>query len=315
MTRENVRLAPPVARGATVLLVVHEEVLALTLLRIIVAGGYQVVHATSGKAALKNLRIRSFEAVLCDLNLPDSSGVDVLKVARAHDPNVPLLLMSGGGTVDTTIEAIELGVEYLVKPTTKDELLRVVHRATSTYLATPKPRPERAARAVAEPRAALAAKATKAASTLDAKFDRALRSLTVVLEPILHGTTGKLMGFTPRTQSMELAMATEVALLVAAERLDRVKQLRSRMLELALRAFVEAPSDALLFVDVRPSELFDDDDVYASKPLWSTLADRVVFQVRAGELGFRRRELTEPCDTRVMTIAGPPPDLSRSNRK
>ena len=75
---------------------------------------------------------RSFDAVISDLNLPGASGVDVLNVVRAYDPDVPLVLMTGAPTVDTAIEAVTLGVlEYLVKPTPREQLVRVLTRCTT----------------------------------------------------------------------------------------------------------------------------------------------------------------------------------------
>ena len=127
------------AMSATVLLVEDDERLARCLSRLMKADGYEVVHAMTGEAAFENVRTRSFDVVLSDLNLPDSCGVDVLRVARAHDPDVPLLLMSGDPTVTTTIDALNLGVlEYLVKPLTSDQLARVLRRAAGVRMGQPR---------------------------------------------------------------------------------------------------------------------------------------------------------------------------------
>lgn len=128
------------AMSGTVLLVEDDERLARCLSRLMKANGYEVVHANTGEAALESVRTRSFDVVLSDLNLPDSCGVDILRLARAHDPDVPLLLMSGDPTVTTTIDALNLGVlEYLVKPLTSDQLARVLRRATSVRMGQPRP--------------------------------------------------------------------------------------------------------------------------------------------------------------------------------
>src|SRR5690349_8758143 len=94
MTRERLRETRPV----TILLVEHDERHARSLIRIIGDRGYASVHARTGSSALRNMRIRPFDAVVCDLHLPDASGVDVLKVARAHNPKVALVLMGGCAT-------------------------------------------------------------------------------------------------------------------------------------------------------------------------------------------------------------------------
>lgn len=119
-----------VAVAASILLVEDDEPLARCLTRLMTADGYQVVHAPTGEAAFESVRSRSFDVVLSDLNLPDSCGVDVLRAAREHDPDVPLLLMSGNPKVETTRQAMSMGVlECIVKPLSNDQLKRVLRRA------------------------------------------------------------------------------------------------------------------------------------------------------------------------------------------
>jgi EAL domain-containing protein (putative c-di-GMP-specific phosphodiesterase class I)/ActR/RegA family two-component response regulator len=123
--------APKKTAQGTVLLIEDDAPLARSLIRVMNAEGYQVVHASSGSAAVDKVMSRSFDAVISDLNLPGASGVDVLNVVRAYDPDVPLVLMTGNPTVATAIEACSLGVlEYLVKPTPREQLVRVLGRAT-----------------------------------------------------------------------------------------------------------------------------------------------------------------------------------------
>jgi len=123
-------------RGSAILLVEDDEPLARALVRMIAGEGYEVVHASTGNAAIQNMRTRSFDAVVTDLHLGGTSGVDVLKSARAHDADVPLVLMSGSPTLATALEAVRLGVlEYLVKPMSRDQLTRVLGRARSGRLA------------------------------------------------------------------------------------------------------------------------------------------------------------------------------------
>jgi two-component system response regulator AtoC len=124
---------------ASILLVEDDERLGRCLARIMKADGYQVVHAMTGEAAIQNVRTRSFDMVLSDLNLPDSSGVDILRIVREHDPDVPLMLMSADPRVDTTIEALNMGVlQYLVKPIASDDLTRVLRKANNIRMNQPR---------------------------------------------------------------------------------------------------------------------------------------------------------------------------------
>lgn len=132
MTDGSLEFARYVSGSATILLVEDDAQLGRALVRIMTAAGFQVVHAKNGVDAFENVMAQSFDAVLSDLNLPDACGVDVLKFARAQDPEVPLVLMSGFPTIDTTIEAVNLGVmEYLVKPMTSERIAAVLMRATT----------------------------------------------------------------------------------------------------------------------------------------------------------------------------------------
>ena len=323
------RFAPPkkTAQG-TVLLIEDDVPLARSLVRLMNAEGYQVVHVGSGSAGVDKVMSRSFDAVISDLNLPGASGVDVLNVVRAYDPDVPLILMTGCPTVDTAIEACSLGVlEYLVKPTPREQLVRVLARATEARRdallrreahvsgtiekAAKEPNPNAdtvrppaakgtapaaatlpvptlpSAPALVEPKASLANAETLAAmpspsahASLRAAFDRAMTTLSVELEPIVDGRTKKLVGYGARMFSGEETLATEQALVVAAERLALLEQLRRRVRDLAVKAFATCPSDALLFVDVHPTDLRDG-DLYSPEPPLARIAERVVLQVRA----------------------------------
>jgi EAL domain-containing protein (putative c-di-GMP-specific phosphodiesterase class I) len=107
-----------------------------------------------------------------------------------------------------------------------------------------------------------------------------MATLSVELEPIVDGRTKKLVGYAARMFSGEEALATEQALVVAAERLSVLEQLRRRARDLAVMAFASCPSDTLLFVDVHPTDLRDG-DLYSPEPPLARIAERVVLQVRA----------------------------------
>jgi len=327
---DTVRFAAPRSGAAgTVLLIEDDAPLARSLIRVMNAEGYQVVHVGSGAAAVEKVMSRSFDAVISDLNLPGASGVDVLNVVRAYDPDVPLVLMTGCPTVDTAIEAVSLGVlEYLVKPTPREHLVRVlgrcakvrrsaIHRreasdsaivaaATAETIRPPTPsapssdplsvvnvNANRMSNASAEtvsamdavipdsrPSAVSAKDETFACPSIRGTFERALSTLSVELEPIADAKTKKLLGYGARMSSEEETLSTETALVVCAERLGRLEELRRRVRDLAVKTFVDAPQDALLFIDVHPSDLLDG-DLYSPEPPLARIAERVVLQVRA----------------------------------
>ncbi len=73
--------------------------------------------ADSGAEALWLLRDSEFDMVLCDLAMPDSSGIDVLKAMRSAGNETPFVIMTGVGTIETAVEAMKFGAyNYVTKP-------------------------------------------------------------------------------------------------------------------------------------------------------------------------------------------------------
>ena len=92
--------------------------------------GYEVVTAADGGAARRLLAEHPFDFVLTDLKLPDVSGIEVLEASRAAQPRVPVVVLTGYGTVGTAVEAMKLGAyDFLEKPFEIDDLARLIERA------------------------------------------------------------------------------------------------------------------------------------------------------------------------------------------
>lgn len=87
---------------------------------------------TEGRSpdALRRLGTEPWDLLVSDLRMPGADGLDLLKVALAHDPDMAVLILTGFPTVDTAIEALKEGAtDYLTKPFNVDELLAVAERA------------------------------------------------------------------------------------------------------------------------------------------------------------------------------------------
>ena len=92
--------------------------------------GYEVATAADGRAGIRLLGERPFDFVLTDLKLPDVSGIEVLEASRAAQPRVPVVVLTGYGTVGTAVEAMKLGAyDFLEKPLEIDDLSRLIERA------------------------------------------------------------------------------------------------------------------------------------------------------------------------------------------
>ena len=112
--------------GAVRVLIVDDEVSMRQWLQIALRkDGYEVFTAQSGREALELLghRDRRFDLLLSDIRMPDISGVEVLRQAKAIDRELVVFMMTAFASTDTAVEAMRLGaVDYFTKPFNVDEL-------------------------------------------------------------------------------------------------------------------------------------------------------------------------------------------------
>lgn len=113
------------------LLVIDDEDSILHAFRRAFQGGdITLFTAASGKEGLQAVKKHEPDVVILDINLPDSSGLDVFRKIHAEDARVPVIFITGHGTTETAIEAMKLGAfDYLLKPLELEPLETVVNRA------------------------------------------------------------------------------------------------------------------------------------------------------------------------------------------
>jgi putative two-component system response regulator len=99
---------------------------------ILASGGYGVVEAASGPAALSRFREGGADLILSDLQMPGLSGLQLLREVRATDDTSAFIILTGAGTVENAVEALRLQADdYLVKPFHVDEVLLACERAVT----------------------------------------------------------------------------------------------------------------------------------------------------------------------------------------
>src|SRR3989442_3681540 len=100
------------------ILVVDDEVSTLTLFqRILEKEGYEVVCATSGEEALQQLASNWFDLAISDLRMPGLTGIELVREAKALNPTLPCIVLTGYGTVHSAVAAMKEGAyDYLTKP-------------------------------------------------------------------------------------------------------------------------------------------------------------------------------------------------------
>ncbi|QDE69252.1 sigma-54-dependent transcriptional regulator [Myxococcus xanthus] len=113
------------------ILVVDDHVdMGLMLREPLTDAGYVVDLATGGEEAIRMARAQAYNAVLCDLRMEGVDGLDVLEAVRALDADIPVLMMTAFGGVESAVEAMKRGAyHYFTKPFRLDEVLLFLERA------------------------------------------------------------------------------------------------------------------------------------------------------------------------------------------
>lgn len=113
----------------TVLVVDDEKIARQNLKHVLSKDGYAVTTAASGVEGLELLQKKRFAVVITDLRMQDVDGMEVLEKAKARDPNVEVIMISGYATTPTTVEAMKKGsYHFLAKPLELGELRQIVKR-------------------------------------------------------------------------------------------------------------------------------------------------------------------------------------------
>jgi DNA-binding NtrC family response regulator len=115
---------------ADILLVEDKDSLRRVLRLTLEHAGYTVAEAIDARAALNEIANSRHRLVLTDLRMPNGSGLDVLRAARAADADVPVIVMTAFGSIDEAVQAMKDGAQdFLQKPVDSNHLLLLVERA------------------------------------------------------------------------------------------------------------------------------------------------------------------------------------------
>ena len=124
-------------------LVIDDEPPIRKLLRVgLTAHGYQIIEASSGKAALELLSEQPPDLVILDLGLPDMQGHELLRAVRERNDSVPIVVLSSRDDEAGKVQALDSGADdYVTKPFGMDELLARMRAALRHQLQTHGERP------------------------------------------------------------------------------------------------------------------------------------------------------------------------------
>ena len=120
--------------GLNILVVDDDEVTRKLLREVLERDGYQVTLAPNGEEAVKALKKQVFPIVLSDIRMLELDGMAVLRSVKKSEPDTAVILMTGFGSMEGAIEAIQEGAfDYVSKPFKMDELKSVMGRAAKHW--------------------------------------------------------------------------------------------------------------------------------------------------------------------------------------
>jgi two-component system nitrogen regulation response regulator NtrX len=120
---------------AHILLIEDEEPIRRVMKRILADENkdYTVEEAVDGKQGLAMIKAHNYDLVLCDIKMPNKDGIEVLQAAKKAGKNIPFIMLTGHGNVETAVEAMKLGAyDFIPKPPDLNRLLTAVRHAVET---------------------------------------------------------------------------------------------------------------------------------------------------------------------------------------
>lgn len=236
--------------------------------RILGSAGYQVQGTLEGYKTINQMHAGEFSAVICGIEACQADSLDMVKVLRTHDLDVPVVLM-GTETQATWIdEAFEQGVlRYLNMPIEPAQLIESVgqavllHRMARKKRQTPAPTPT-----------------PQIDMPPEEQFMRALDSLWMAYQPIVSWRDHKIYGYEALVRGTQPSLLLPQHLLDTAERLGRLRELSQTIRNQVADDIRYAPEQAQIFVNLHAYDLLDEHLYDRHTPL-SKMARRVILEI------------------------------------
>ena len=113
-----------------ILIIDDEKAIRNTLRDILAYEKFEVDEAADGAEGLKKVEAQDYDVVLCDIKMPKIDGMELLAKILSAKPDVPVVMISGHGTIDTAVEALKKGAyDFISKPPDLNRLLVTVRNA------------------------------------------------------------------------------------------------------------------------------------------------------------------------------------------
>jgi DNA-binding NtrC family response regulator len=115
---------------AEILIIDDEKAIRKALTEILSAEGYKTDEAGDGEEGLKKFKERTYDVVLCDIKMPKLDGIEFLQKAGESNSDVPVIMISGHGNIETAVDAVKKGAfDYISKPPDLNRMLITIRNA------------------------------------------------------------------------------------------------------------------------------------------------------------------------------------------
>lgn len=114
----------------SILIIDDEKAIRKTLTEILGFEGYKIDEAADGEEGLKKFKEKNYDLVLCDIKMPKLDGIEFLEKAKEINYEVPIIIISGHGNIETAVEAVKKGAyDYISKPPDLNRMLITLRNA------------------------------------------------------------------------------------------------------------------------------------------------------------------------------------------
>jgi DNA-binding NtrC family response regulator len=114
----------------TILIIDDEKAIRKTLTEILGFEGYKIEEAADGEEGLRKFREKNYDLILCDIKMPKLDGIEFLEKAKEINSEVPIIIISGHGNIETAVEAVKKGAyDYISKPPDLNRMLITLRNA------------------------------------------------------------------------------------------------------------------------------------------------------------------------------------------
>jgi len=114
----------------SILIIDDEKAIRKALIEILTFEGFVVDEAGDGAEGIKKIKENNYDCILCDIKMPKMDGIDVLEQTKEEKPDIPFIVISGHGSIETAVEAVKKGAfDYISKPPDLNRMLITIRNA------------------------------------------------------------------------------------------------------------------------------------------------------------------------------------------